>query len=133
VFSIDDPSDLAPEWRPHVACAGRIARLTWIKNTRSGLWTAREEVAYYACQAPLDAATLARAVRGHWGIENQDHYIRDHVLGEDDSRIRRQSSGFARLRSFALNILRANGVGNVRQTLYRNALSLDRLLVDTVA
>ena len=35
---------------------------------------------------------------------------------------------FARLRSFALNILRANGVGNVSEAIYTNALSLDRLL-----
>ncbi len=34
----------------------------------------------------------------------------------------------ARVRSFALNILRANGVENVRQALYSNALNLDRLL-----
>jgi len=34
----------------------------------------------------------------------------------------------ARLRSFALNILRANGVSNIRQALYANAFSLDRLL-----
>src|SRR3954462_8832288 len=34
----------------------------------------------------------------------------------------------ARLRSFALNILRAGGVGNVSEAVYVNALSLDRLL-----
>ncbi len=56
------------------------------------------------------------------------HYVRDQVLGEDDSRIRRKPGLFARLRSFALNILRANGVANVSQALYANALSLNRLL-----
>jgi predicted transposase YbfD/YdcC len=67
-------------------------------------------VAYYACQIRLDAATLARAARHHWGIENRDHHVRDRILGEDDSRIRRQPGGFARLRSLALNNLRANGI-----------------------
>ena len=66
--------------------------------------------------------------RGHWGIENRDHHVRDRTLGEDASRIRRRPGIFARLRSFALNILRANGVGNVSEALYVNALSLDRLL-----
>jgi hypothetical protein len=47
---------------------------------------------------------------------------------EDDSRIRTKPGLFARLRSFALNLLRANGVGNVSEALYANALSLDRLL-----
>jgi hypothetical protein len=131
VFEVDDR--LGPEWQPLVACAARISRLTWLKDTRSGLWRAREDVAYYACQIRLDAVTLARAARHHWGIENRDHYVRDCILGEDDSRIRRQPGGFARLRSLALNILRANGIGNVRQALYRNALSLDRLLAYAVA
>ena len=35
---------------------------------------------------------------------------------------------FAHLRSFAPNVLRANGVTNVSEAVYVNALSLDRLL-----
>ena len=54
--------------------------------------------------------------------------MRDRILREDDSRIRRKPGIFARLRSFALNILRANGITNVSEALYANALSLDRLL-----
>jgi len=49
-------------------------------------------------------------------------------VGEDGSRIRQKPGGMARVRSAALNILRANGVQNVSQALYVNALSLDRLL-----
>ena len=58
--------------------------------------------------------------------------MRDRILREDDSRIRRKPGIFARLRSFALNILRANGVTNVSEAIYINALSLDRLLAYTV-
>ena len=126
IFDVDDR--LGPEWQPLVGCAARISRLTWIKDTRSGLWAARRDVAYYACQIRLDAPTLAWAVRDHWGIENRDHHVRDRILREDDSRIRRKPGLFARLRSFALNILRANGVANVSQALYANALSFNRLL-----
>ncbi len=67
-------------------------------------------------------------MRGHWGIENRAHHVRDRILREDDSRIRTRPGLFARLRSFALNILRANGVTNVSEALYANALSLDRPL-----
>jgi hypothetical protein len=63
-----------------------------------------------------------------WGIENRDHYVRDVTLGEDDSRIRHRPGAMARIRSAALNILRANGVQNVSQALYINALNLDHLL-----
>ena len=82
----------------------------------------------YVSQIRLDAASFGRAVRAHWGIENRAHHVRDRILREDDSRIRRKPGIFARLRSFALNLLRANGVTNVSEALYTNALSLDRLL-----
>ena len=119
---------LPPEWRGTIACAARVSRLSWCKDTRAGLWRPRREVAYYVSQVPLGAADFGRAVRAHWGIENRDHHVRDRTLGEDASRIRRRPGVFARLRSFALNILRAGGVGNVSETVYVNALSLDQLL-----
>jgi hypothetical protein len=49
-------------------------------------------------------------------------------VGEDDSRIRKRPGAMARIRSTALNILRAKGIQNVSQTLYVNALNFDRLL-----
>jgi hypothetical protein len=126
VFEVAD--QLPPEWRGTIARAARISRPGWRKDTRAGLWRPRREVACYVSQVPLDAAGFGRAVRAHWGIENRDHPVRDRVLREDDSRIRRKPGVFARLRSFALNILRADGVSNVSEAVYVNALSLDRLL-----
>jgi hypothetical protein len=126
VFAVADQPP--PEWRGTIACAARVSRLSWCKDTRAGLWRPRREVAYYVSQLRLDAAGFGRAVRAHWGIENRNHHVRDRVLREDDSRIRRRPGVFARLRSFALNILRANGVTNVSEAVYVNALSLDRLL-----
>ena len=117
-----------PEWREVVACAARITRLSWCKDTRTGLWRPRREVAYYVSQIGLTAEAFGRAVRAHWGIENRAHHVRDRILGEDASRIRCQPGIFARIRSFALNILRARGVANVSEAVYANALSLDRLL-----
>lgn len=119
---------LPPEWREVVACAARITRLSWCKDTRTGLWRPRREVAYHVSQVGLTAEAFGRAVRAHWGIENRSHHVRDRILGEDASRIRRRPGVLARLRSFALNILRANGVTNVSEAVYVNALSLDRLL-----
>ena len=118
---------LPPGWQEVIACAARVSRLSWCKDTRTGLWRPRREVAYHVSQIRLDAEGFGRAVRAHWGIENRDHHVRDRVLREDDSRIRRKPGVFARLRSFALNILRAGGVSNVSEAVYTNALSLDRL------
>src|SRR4029453_3355709 len=114
--------------QPLIGCVARVSRLTYTKDPRSGLWPTREEIGYYACQIRRDAKSLAQAIRAHWGIENRDHYVRDVTLGEEDSRIRKRPGVMARIRSVALNILRANGVQNVSQALYTNALSFDRLL-----
>jgi predicted transposase YbfD/YdcC len=125
-FAVTDR--LPSEWQGLIACAARITRLSWCKDTRTGLWQARRETAYYVSQIELTAERFGRAVRAHWGIENRAHHVRDRILGEDASRIRCQPGIFARIRSFALNILRAHGVANVSEAIYTNALSLDRLL-----
>jgi predicted transposase YbfD/YdcC len=123
------PADLPPGWRGCApAAVARITRRTWLRDAGTGLWRRREDVAYYACQARLDAPSFGRLVRGHWGIENRSHHVRDRILREDDSRIRTKPGVFARLRSFALNLLRANRVANVSEAIYANALCLDRLL-----
>ena len=124
----DTAEQLDAPWQELIACVARVSRLTYVKDTRSGLWPTREEVGYYACQAHHDAKTLAHAIRAHWGIENRAHYVRDVSLDEDASRIRNRPDVMARLRSLALNILRASGVQNVREALHVNALSFDRLL-----
>ena len=105
-----------------------MSRLTYTKDTRSGLWPTREEVGYYPCQARHGAKVLGCAIRAHWGIENRAHYVRDVTLGQDASRIRTRPGVMARIRSVALNILRANGVQNISLALYTNAVSFDQLL-----
>jgi predicted transposase YbfD/YdcC len=86
------------------------------------LWQASNDTAIYLGQKSLRAADFAAAIRGHWEVEAH-HYVRDVTLGEDASRIRVNPLNFARLRTIALNILRANGVKNVAQALFRNALN----------
>ena len=50
-------------------------------------------------------------------------------MGEDRSRIRTNPGVFARLRSFAFNILKANRTGTLSQDRYRAALAgIDNLL-----
>ena len=115
-------------WQALVSCVARVSRLTYVKDTRTGLWATREEVGYYPSQARHSAKVLGGAIRSHWGIENRAHYVRDVTLGEDASRIRTRPGMMARMRSTALNVLRANGVQNISMALYANAVSFDQLL-----
>ena len=66
---------------------------------------------YYISALPPDAQAHAKAIRGHWSIENQLHHVLDVSFGEDDSRIRRDHGpeNVSRLRRLALNLLRVNG------------------------
>lgn len=70
----------------------------------------------------MTAARAAEAIRAHWKIENTSHYSRDVTLGEDCSRIRTNPGVFARLRSFAFNILKANQIDTLSQDRYRAGL-----------
>lgn len=119
---------LGPDWDGLIVAAARVTRLTWHKNTKSGLWDKSLETALYACQISLPAAVAGSAIRQHWGIENRNNYVRDVSFFEDHSRIRTKPGHFARFRSFALNILRANGADNISRELFINALNPNHAL-----
>ena len=99
-----------------------------ISDTKKKLWKNNDETAYYISTILLSAEEFCKAVRNHWGIENRNHYVRDVSMNEDKSRIRINPDIFARLKSFALNILRANKVTNIANELYSNCINLRNIL-----
>jgi predicted transposase YbfD/YdcC len=66
------------------------------------------EVRYYISSLPPDVKRFARAVRGHWGIENSCHWSLDMTFREDESRLRQRHvrENFAWLNRFALSLLK---------------------------
>jgi predicted transposase YbfD/YdcC len=68
----------------------------------------RFETRYYITSARCSAAAAAGAVRGHWGIENQLHWMLDVVFDEDQSRLRtgHGARNMAVVRHFAINLVR---------------------------
>lgn len=64
----------------------------------------------YLLSKPLTAARFLEVVRTHWHIENRLHWVLDVVMDEDRARARKDHApeNLARLRRFALNVLRAN-------------------------
>src|SRR5271166_1199503 len=110
------------EWASLIAAVVRVERNTLIRSAATGQWTPRRETAFYASSVVLPAETFAAAIRNHWAIENQNHWVRDVTLAEDASRIRVNPGIMARLRSQTLNIARANGVTNIAEALWAAAL-----------
>jgi hypothetical protein len=121
---------LPAEWDGLIHTVIEVRRTRDVFHTKSGEWRKTQETGYYVSdrEPTVRAQSYAQAVRGHWSIENRQHYVRDVNLGEDRSRIRHNPGIFARLRSFALNLLRANGETNISLAIYDNALHLDRVL-----
>ena len=88
---------------PEPACLVRVEART----ERGG--KPHAETRYSIASATLSAASAARAIRGHWGIENRLHWVLDVVFGEDQSRLRKGhgAKNMAVVRHFALNLVRA--------------------------
>lgn len=76
------------------------------------------ETSYYITSVPAERAgadRLGRHVRGHWGIENRVHYVRDWTYDEDRHQLRAPNAprALATLRNLAISLLRLAGATNI--------------------
>ena len=106
----------------------KVYRKTQIFETKPKEFRKREEISYYTATFTANADKMAEIIRKHWGIENKNNYVRDNALKEDLSRIRINPGIVARLRSFALNILRFNDEQNIKGALQTNSLNFNNVL-----
>jgi hypothetical protein len=69
------------------------------------------------------AQRLLSVARGHWGIENRLHWVRDMSLGEDACRVRTGEAPqiLAAVRNAGLWLLRASRITNIASVLRRHA------------
>jgi Transposase DDE domain len=96
----------------------------------------RRERAYAVTSLPpeqADAQTLLRLWRGHWGVENRLHWVRDVGFSEDRSaaRVGGVPHGLAALRNTTSGVLRAHGhtaIAATRRTLAHHAHAAVTLL-----
>jgi predicted transposase YbfD/YdcC len=105
----------------------KLERVTQRKGHRT------VEVEYAITSAPrgrANAGDLLSWWRGHWGIENQLHWVRDATFGEDHSRIRTGHAPeiFAALRNATISVLRLQDVTNVAAALRHYAYRVTDLL-----
>ena len=78
------------------------------------------EVTYLVTSAGperADASALLRANRGHWGIENRTHHVRDVTFDEDRSQVRSGAApqAFAAAKNLAVALLRRAGWQNIAE------------------
>jgi predicted transposase YbfD/YdcC len=102
----DDPAVLT--WLDLAGAWARLRSLAMVTAERRIGDAVSRETRYSLSSLPGDAARLATSVCGHWGIENQLHWVLDIAFREGESRVRQghAAENLAVLRYIALNLLR---------------------------
>lgn len=95
------PAGIPTDW-PDVAAVVQVNREREVGGKRTCT------THYYLTSYAGTAAEMAAFVRGHWGIENELHWVLDVVFREDDSRVRAGHAGenLAMVRRVAVSLLR---------------------------
>ncbi|MGK5532016.1 ISAs1 family transposase [Streptomyces sp. URMC 129] len=101
---------------PHARLAIRVhgrRKQTGRRETRESVYAVTSLDAHQA--GPAD---LAAAIRGHWGVENSSHHIRDVTFAEDTSTVHAGTAprAMATLRNLAIGVLKTLGAGNIAKT-----------------
>jgi len=97
-------------------------------GTRGG--KAFDERHYYISSETASAETFASVVRSHWQVENNLHWVKDVVLGEDACQTRAGDApqNLALLRTWAVTLFRLHGYRSISRALRRFAHDLPTLL-----
>jgi hypothetical protein len=87
-----------------------VGQVFWLRRERTAQGRTTVEDVYgitSLTREQADAQRLLELLRGHWGIENGLHYVRDVTLGEDACQVRKGGSPtlLASLRNTARTLL----------------------------
>lgn len=115
--------DAGVPW-PHLRQVCRVERRR--TQRRQGQTSTEVEVSYAITSLPPDratAGTLLHRLRGHWGIENKLHWVRDVTFDEDRCPVRTGQAPqvLATCRNLALALLRRAGYANIAAALRTHA------------
>lgn len=107
---------------PHLAQVCRVERERVVRRTGGVIVARSREVSYHLISrsaARADAWEVAVRLRGHWGIENKTHHVRDVTFGEDACQIRTGAAPQVRAAccNLLMALLRRDGVANIAAAL----------------
>ena len=91
---------------PHLAPVCRVERRRVVVGTGGVIIKETRAVRYYVTSQPPARAgvvSLARQIRGHWGIENKSHWLRDETFGADACQTR--TGAAPHVRAACLNLV----------------------------
>jgi predicted transposase YbfD/YdcC len=122
-WTVADP--IAFEYIRHYEGWADLQTIVRVQRERHLNDKVQQETSYYISSLPAQASLILNAIRCHWRIENNLHWVLDVVFREDDSRIHKENSSqnMAVLRHIALNILKQDpSKGSLKQKRYRATL-----------
>ena len=78
-----------------------------IRSVNSAPTKVESEIRYFLSSCPDSPAVLGQAIRSHWAVENNLHWVLDVTFREDGSRVRDRTAArnLALLRKIVLNIV----------------------------
>lgn len=93
--------DIGNEWP-------KLNSVTRVVSTRTVNASTTRATRYFISSLPANAEKISHAIRTHWQVENNVHWVLDLGFREDESRMRKENSpvNFSMIRKLALNLLR---------------------------
>jgi predicted transposase YbfD/YdcC len=122
-------SELTPNW------AG-VQRLIYVERVRETKQAGQvrkvtySEHFYMSSLAEKKAQVFAEGIRGHWGIENRLHWVKDVIQREDGSAITQPqaAANLSILKNIAINVYRKNGYDSIKRAAITFANKIKELL-----
>jgi len=122
VFVSNNLTGIAKDWKG-------IKQIIKVKR-----WTKRKqkesfETAYFISSKEYPATIYSYGIRGHWGIENGLHWVKDVTFKEDASKIRtcQAPQNISIFRNLAINLFRGNGYHNMAEAIRLNCNHITQL------
>ncbi|AFY39985.1 transposase [[Leptolyngbya] sp. PCC 7376] len=106
------PTSLTPEWKDIQS----VVRMTRWGQRQSQDY---ENQMFYITSLPPQGLKLSRVIRQHWQIENNLHWVKDALLGEDKAQQKdgHAPENFAIFRSWVISLLRLNGYSSITEAI----------------